>query len=102
MKRLPKPIAFEWNKGNLDKNKKHGLENSEIEEVFFEVKIKVFTDHIHSGSEERFRILGKTKHGRLLFVVFTIRGKKIRVISARDINKKEVMLYEKKTNTTKV
>ena len=48
--------------------------------------------------EERFLIIGKTKKGRLLYQIFTIRGDKIRVISSRDINKKEVGLYEKETN----
>jgi len=44
--------------------------------------------------------MGKTKQGRLLFVVFTIRRKKIRIISARDTNRKEELLYEKKINTS--
>ncbi|MBI2337915.1 BrnT family toxin [Candidatus Daviesbacteria bacterium] len=92
-------LEFEWDKGNTDKNKaKHDVEDNEAEEVFLDEHRFVFKDHLHSGNEQRFRILGKTKKGRLLFIVFTKRKKKIRVISARDINKKEVHLYEEKIN----
>lgn len=94
--------AFEWDKGNSGKNKKHHVDDSEAEEIFFDQRKYIFKDTIHSGREKRLRIIGKTKNGRLLFVVFTIRGKKIRVISARDINKKEVYLYEKKIKTAAV
>ena len=93
---------FIWDKGNIEKNKKHHVEDKETEEVFFDKHRFIFKDKVHSQHEERFRILGKTKKGRLLFVVFTKRGNKIRVISARDINKKEVYLYEEKIKTTKI
>src|SRR3989304_854535 len=87
-------LEFEWDKGNINKNKKHNIEDKEAEEVFFDERKKTFKDKLHSGGEERFRVVGKTKKGRLLFVVFTMRKGKIRIISARDINKKEVSLYE--------
>ncbi len=96
MKILSKVFAFEWDKGNIDKNKKHKVGDKETEEVFFDDKRYIFKDRLHSGNEERFRIIGKTKKKRLLFVVFTKRDKMIRIISARDINKKEVYLYEEK------
>ena len=90
------PVVFVWDEGNLNKNwKKHEVENQEAEEVFFDKDKKTFKDKLHSEKEERFRIIGKTKKNRLLFVVFTVRSKEIRIISARDINKKEVYLYEK-------
>ena len=93
-----KPVKFIWDKGNEDKNWiKHKVTNKECEEVFFDEKKKTFKDKLHSKGEERFRIIGRTKGGRLLFVVFTIRRNRVRVISARDINKKEVKLYEEKT-----
>ncbi len=93
-------FEFEWDKGNFDKNIKHTVENREAEEVFFDKKRFIFTDKVHSQHEERLRIIGKTKKGRLLFIVFTKRRKKIRIISARDINKKEVYLYEKKVSSS--
>jgi len=100
MKTVKQAFEFEWDKGNLGKNKKHEVEDKESEEVFLDERRFIFKDKVHSGKEERFRILGKTKAKRLLFVVFTMRSKKIRIISVRDINKKEVYLYEKKVSTT--
>lgn len=100
MKTVKQVFEFEWDKGNLGKNKKHGVEDQETEEVFLDERRFIFKDRVHSGKEERFRIIGKTKAKRLLFIVFTMRDKKIRIISARDINKKEVHLYEKKVSTT--
>lgn len=95
---IKEPHEFEWNKGNKDKNwLKHKVKNEECEEIFFDKKKKILKDVLHSGKEKRFIILGKTKKERLLFVVLTIRNKKVRVISARDVNKKEVILYEEKS-----
>lgn len=95
---IKEPYEFEWDKGNKDKNwLKHKVKNEECEEIFFDKKKKILKDVLHSGKEKRFIILGKTKKERLLFVVFTIRNKKVRVISARDVNKKEVILYEEKS-----
>ena len=87
-------VEFEWDKGNIAKNKKHNVEDKEAEEVFLDERKKTFKDKLHSWGEERFRVVGKTKKGKLLFVAFTIRKSKIRIISARKINKKEVYLYE--------
>lgn len=91
----PGALEFEWDRGNSGKNKKHDVEDSESEEVFFDGRKVRFRDPLHSGGEERSILIGMTKADRLLFVVFTKRGKKIRIISARDVNKKEERLYEK-------
>ena len=100
---IKEPINFQWDKGNVGKNKRsHGVAEKEAEETFFDKKKRTFKDHVHSGKEERFRVIGKTKHKRLLFVAFTIRSGKVRIISARDVNRKEVSLYEEKISTTKV
>lgn len=88
-------IEFDWDKGNIDKNRKHDVEDKETEEVFFDEQKVILRDILHSKKEKRFILLGKTKNERLLHVVFTKRERKIRIISARDINKKEVKLYEK-------
>ncbi|PIR62282.1 MAG: hypothetical protein COU65_04240 [Candidatus Pacebacteria bacterium CG10_big_fil_rev_8_21_14_0_10_42_12] len=93
---LKKPIEFEWDEGNLDKNlEKHKVSNLEAEEVFFDEKKRILKDILHSGIEERYLIIGKTKAGRALFIVFTQRVDKVRVISARDQNKKEYLLLGK-------
>ncbi|MBI2049549.1 BrnT family toxin [Candidatus Roizmanbacteria bacterium] len=98
--RLPKPLSFQWDKGNIDKNfKKHNLTNKETEEIFCNKYLKTFKDVKHSQKENRFVALGVTDKKRMLYVVFTIRDQKIRIISARDVSKKERRFYEKtKTN----
>lgn len=88
---------FEWDTGNVEHIKKHNVKNVECEEAFFDEEKVGFKDILHSKTEERFILLGKTRKGRLLYVVFIKKGGKIRVISARDVNKKEVYLYEKAT-----
>ncbi len=89
-------LQFDWDSGNRDKNKlKHAVEYWECEEAFFDPHKVTLKDALHSDHERRFILLGKTRQGRLLYIVFTIRSANIRVISARDINKKEVHLYEK-------
>src|SRR4030042_1263366 len=98
MATIKEPVKFVWDKGNLDKNwQKHRVANQEAEEVFFDQNKKAFKDRLHSGDEERFRVIGRSKKSRLLFMVFAIRNDKVRIISAGDINKKEVQLYEEKT-----
>lgn len=93
-------FGFDWDKGNSGKNIKHKVEDKEAEEAFFDKNKKTFKDSIHSGQEERFWMVGKTKTDRILFIVFTVRKNKIRIISARDLNRKEVDLYEKKIDST--
>lgn len=92
---LTESYKFDWNKGNRDKNlKKHGVTDIECEEIFFDENKIQLNDVLHSNREERFILLGKTKMSRLLFVVYTLRNSNIRVVSARDVNKKEKKLYE--------
>ncbi len=87
--------GFEWDERNINKNwEKHKVTHLECEEIFFNEPLIVQQDKTHSTSEERYFALGKTDRGRVLFVVFTIRGDKIRVISARDASKKERRYYK--------
>lgn len=97
MKIIKEVLQFDWDKGNIGKNKKHTIEDKEAEEIFFDENKVIYKDILHSQVEERFIILGKTKEQRLLYVVYTKRSDKMRIVSARDINKKEVYIYEKKT-----
>jgi len=93
---LPDPLSFEWDKGNSDKNlKKHNVTNQEAEEVFSNEPLIVLEDARHSKQETRFQALGVTSKRRKLFLSLTIRKNKVRIISVRDMNKKEEMLYEK-------
>lgn len=98
MRVIPEPVEFVWDEGNQDKNwEKHGVASDEAEQVFEDEKSAIYKDLFHSRKEERYIILGKTSGERLLYVVFTIRRGKVRVISARDINRKERKMYEETT-----
>ncbi|PIQ69936.1 hypothetical protein COS55_01010 [Candidatus Shapirobacteria bacterium CG03_land_8_20_14_0_80_40_19] len=94
--KLPVPLSFDWNEGNLDKNwLKHKVSLKEAEEIFFNRPLKIFEDEKHSQKEERLLAYGITNRRRQLMIVFTLRGEKIRIISARNQNKKERRIYEK-------
>jgi uncharacterized protein len=94
-KRLGECEGFQWDAGNSVKIwERHGVAPGECEELFFNRPIFVGEDEGHSGREERFYALGQTDGGRRLFVVFTLRGRMIRVISARDMSRRERKLYE--------
>lgn len=95
MKVFKKPLEFDWDKGNTTKNLKHGVQDKEAEEPFLDKNKAIYKDPLHSKTEGRYILIGKTKKKRLLYTVFTMRGKKVRIISTRDINKKEVKFYEK-------
>lgn len=88
-------LVFEWDKGNLDKSRrKHDVTPEEAESVFFDVDALIVPDERHSEKEARQVILGKSDRQRTLFVAFTIRKEKIRIISARRMHRKEVEKYE--------
>src|SRR5437764_1491262 len=96
--KLPSVLSFEWDKGNEQKNwLAHKVAGEEAEEAFDDDKRLVLEDIKHSEKETRFILIGKTEKGRMLFIVYTLRNEKtkVRIISARDVNKKEVLLYEK-------
>ena len=88
--------GFDWDEGNINKNRlKHEVDTSECEEVFFYEPRIIFDDARHSaGIERRYRVLGITASGRLLALAITIRGNRIRVIMARDQSRKERTLFE--------
>lgn len=90
-------LQFDWDTGNSNKNKRrHDVDDWECEEVFFDQQKVVLKDKLHSVTEDRYILLGKTKQERLLFIVFTRRHERIRIIFARDVTKKkEIQLYEK-------
>lgn len=97
MQIVPEPTEFEWDEGNRNKNKeKHGVENHETEEVFFNLPITMSEDIKHSKAEPRYLALGQTDKGEKLSIIFTIRKNKIRVISARPMSQKERKFYETK------
>ena len=88
--------GFDWDKGNARKNEKHGVSMAESEQVFFNAPLLVLEDGAHNQQEARLHALGKTDDGRALHITFTLRqsGLLIRVISARDMHRKERAIYE--------
>ena len=93
---LPAIVGFDWDEGNARKNDKHGVSQSQAEEVFFNHPLLLLEDARHSGQELRYHALGKSHEGRRLHITFTLRGDGtlIRVISARDMHRKERNIYE--------
>jgi hypothetical protein len=88
--------GFEWDEANSAKNwERHQVTPEETEDVFFHEPIVVRGDARHSKKEKRYYALGQTTVGRRLFVAFTLRGKLIRVISVRDMNRNETERYKR-------
>ena len=96
---LTKITGFDWDEGNVRKNDKHVVSMAEAEQVFFNEPLLLIADTKHSQGEPRLHALGKTDEGRTLHITFTLRnaGEKIRVISARDMHRKERTIYEQTT-----
>ena len=87
--------GFEWDIHNTEKIRvKHHVAPVECEQAFFNLPLIVGGDEKHSQYENHFYTLGQTDAGRLLFLVFTIRRNKLRIISARDMNRKEKRIYK--------
>ena len=87
--------AFEWDDGNRDKNwSKHRVSDGEAEQVFFNEPLIAAKDVLHSKGEKRFYALGQTDAGRRLFIAFAIRKKLIRIISAREMTRREQRRFE--------
>ena len=99
MANLTDITGFDWDEGNARKNEKHNVSLAEAEQVFFNAPLLVLEDSKHSNQDPRFHALGKSDDKRQLHITFTLRqtGDKIRVISARDMHKKERAISEKAT-----
>jgi uncharacterized DUF497 family protein len=88
--------GFEWDKGNERKNEKHGVTMMETEQVFFNAPLLLLEDSAHSQNEVRIHALGVSDETRALHITFTLRqsGQLIRIISARDMHRKERAIYD--------
>jgi uncharacterized protein len=92
-----KIIGFEWDAGNARKSEeKHGVSMAEAEQVFFNAPLLLLSDSLHSQREPRVHALGRADEGRALHIALTLRqaGQLIRVISARDMHRKERAIYD--------
>jgi len=98
--RRPAVVGFDWDPGNARKRAvKHSVSQAEAEQPFLNAPLLVVRDPKHSQHEARFHALGETDDGRRLHISFTLRadGSLIRVISARDMHRKERIVYEQAT-----
>jgi len=89
--------GFDWDAGNERKSlEKHAASRFEAEQVFFNQPLLILVDKKHSQIEDRYHALGRTNDARLLHITFTLRSADtlIRVISARDMHRKERIIYE--------
>ena len=94
---LEQIAGFDWDDGNSRKSAdKHDVSQAEAESIFFNDPLIVVADLKHSETERRFHALGGTARNRLLHITFTLRqnGTVVRVISARDMHRKERKIYE--------
>ena len=91
--------GFDWDAGNRGKNTKHRVSDDECEEVFFNLPLLLGPAETHSERENRYHVLGQTNAGRPLLIAFTKRGTYIRVISARDMTRKERRAYDEAEET---
>ena len=94
---LARVVGFDWDDGNSRKNvDKHAVTQTEAEQIFSSERTLLTDDVGHSAAEARYQALGETSDGRRLHVSFTLRqnGTLIRIISARDMNRKERAHYE--------
>ena len=93
-------VGFQWDEGNARKSEdRHGVSQPEAEQVFANEPLLIVPDPQHSQSEQRYNALGRSRLGRLLHVTFTLRQKDtaIRVISARDMSRRERDQYAQET-----
>jgi uncharacterized DUF497 family protein len=88
-------IAFVCDKTKRRENlRKHGIDLCEASVAFFDPLASLRYDLDHSEYEDRICLLGRSGGGSLLFVVYTIRGEIVRIISARRTTQHEVKKYE--------
>ena len=95
MEELSGCTGFQWDEGNAEKNwEKHRVTRVECEQLFFNKPFLALKDEAHSQVESRYYALGQTNRNRELFIVFTVRDAQIRVISARDMSRRERRYYD--------
>lgn len=89
-------LVFDWDQWNIQKNEaKHGVSKLEAESIFYDEDFVIYRDIIHSLKEKRYISYGVSIQRRVLMCAFTIRNKKIRIISCRPASKRERGIYAK-------
>ena len=93
---VTREIEFDWDQWNVQKNEvKHGVSCLEAESAFYDPAYRLYRDDKHStDSEGRYILYGKSIENHILTVGFTLRGARVRVITARPTSRKERRIYE--------
>jgi uncharacterized DUF497 family protein len=86
--------VFEWDDGNLDHIDIHGVSAEEAEEALLDPR-RLRVPSQHEADEPRWAVLGETEGGRILFVVYTTRANRIRVVTARNATRTERRRYRR-------
>ena len=93
---LAECIGFDWDEENASKSwERHRVTPEEAEDLFFHDPLVVPSDARHSQTERRYQALGQSGRGRLLFAAFSVRRKLVRIISVRDMNRRETEEYRR-------
>lgn len=87
---------FDWDESNLRHLARHRISQAEFEEAI--TRDPVFIDIRDEAGEERWYALGATDSLRILFLVFTLRGERIRPVTGWNASKKlpEAYLHQKR------
>lgn len=87
---------FEWDEHKAATNeRKHGVTFEEAATCFYDPLQVAYYDPDHSEEEDRDILIARSDHDRLLLVIYTLRGEAIRIISARQLTRRETQDYEK-------
>lgn len=99
MQYLMQAEAFEWDDAKAALNwRNHGVSFEMARDVFKDIFAIEWTDDRHGNAEERFVTVGMVE-GRLLFVAYTLRDERIRIISAREAEPRERRRYHNENET---
>jgi uncharacterized DUF497 family protein len=85
---------FDWDSGNLHKNRKHGVQPENVEALLVRPALLAGRIVEPSHDEPRWLLLGQDETGRRLALIFTRRGDRLRPISCRPMRKKERQFYD--------
>jgi uncharacterized protein len=92
--------SFEWDDDKAAQNwRDHAVTFEMARDVFRDAFAIDWFDEEHSEDEERYGIIGMVE-GRFLFVAYTMRGERIRIISARKAEPHERRRYHDKNRET--
>ena len=91
-------ISFEWDRRKESENRhKHTIGFAEARTTFGDPLSITIDDPDSEPDEARYVLVGMSNRRRLLIVVHTIRGDRIRLISARFATRHERRSYEETT-----